>query len=105
MFKLYSEITVGGSKIELRNFDNDCFSFKLEETSDSIKGVFTAKKDMTMSKLILKGDRDFDDKDFWCYPSKRTRHLLLEQYPILQIQTLELPPFRLQQIEPPPNNL
>ena len=61
--KLYSEVIVGGSRLELKSFDNDCFSFKLDETEDSIKGVFTAKKDMTMSKLIIKGDRDFDDDD------------------------------------------
>ena len=65
MFKLYSEITVGGSKVVSKDFDNANFSFKLEETKDSIKGVFTAKKDMTMSKLILKGERDFGDKDLF----------------------------------------
>ena len=36
MFKLYSEITVGGSKLVHKDFDNASFSFKLEETKDSI---------------------------------------------------------------------
>ncbi len=61
MFRLYSEITTGGSKVVDKEFDNDNFSFRLEETESSIKGVFTAKKDMTMSKLILKGERGFGD--------------------------------------------
>ena len=65
MFRLYSEITVGGSNVALKDFDNENFSFRLEETEGSIKGVFTAKKDMTMSKLILKGDRDFDGNDLF----------------------------------------
>ena len=43
MFKLYSEITAGGSKVAYNEFDNESFSFKLEETNDSIKGIFTAK--------------------------------------------------------------
>ncbi len=65
MFKLYSEITAGGSKAEYKSFDNESFSFRLEETEESIKGVLTAKKDMTMSKFILKGERDFDSDDLF----------------------------------------
>ncbi|MBQ6625101.1 MAG: hypothetical protein IIX39_04720, partial [Clostridia bacterium] len=65
MFKLYSEITVGASKVVHKEFDNENFSFRLEETKDSIKGVFIARKNMTMSKFILKGERDFDDDDLF----------------------------------------
>ena len=65
MFRLYAELTAGSSKAVYKDFDNDSFSFKLEETEGSIKGIFTAKKDMTMSKFILKGDRNFDGEDLF----------------------------------------
>ena len=32
MFKLYAEMTVGGSKVAHKEFDNENFSFYLEET-------------------------------------------------------------------------
>lgn len=61
MFKFYAEMIIGGSKVAYNNFDNERFSFKFEETKDRIKGVFTAKQDMTMSKIMLKSEREFDD--------------------------------------------
>ena len=36
MFKLYSEITAGGSKAEYKSFDNESFSFRLEETEERV---------------------------------------------------------------------
>ena len=65
MFKLYAEFTVNGSKLTHNSFDNESFSFDLVEKKDSIKGVFTAKKNMTMSKFILKGEKDFEDDDLF----------------------------------------
>ncbi len=65
MFKLYAEMIVGGSKVAHKEFDNENFSFHLEETKERIKGIFTAKKNMTMSKFILKGEKDFDDDDLF----------------------------------------
>ena len=55
MFKLYAEMTVGGSKVAHKEFDNENFSFHLEETKERIKGIFTAKKNMTMSKSVFQG--------------------------------------------------
>ena len=65
MFRLYAELTAGGSKAVYNDFNNESFSFKLEETESSIKGVFTAKKDITMSKFILKSEKNFDDNDLF----------------------------------------
>ncbi len=65
MFKLYAEMKIGGSKVAYKTFDNEAFSFDLKSKDDKINGVFTAKKDMEMVKLVLSKEMDFDDDELF----------------------------------------
>ncbi|MGN0458636.1 MAG: glycoside hydrolase family 36 protein [Eubacterium sp.] len=65
MLDIYTELSAQGSPISLNSFDNEYFILELKKTNDSINAVFTAKKDITMSKLILKGKREFADNELF----------------------------------------
>ena len=65
MFKLYAEMIIGGSKVAYKTFDNEAFKFDFVEEDDKIKGTFTAKKKMELTKLVLTTEKDFDDDDLF----------------------------------------
>lgn len=65
MFKLYAEMVIGKSKVAYNTLENDCYSFDFKAEENSIKGIFTAKKDMVMSKLVLKTKKEFDSEDLF----------------------------------------
>ena len=66
MFKtIKSEVFIGKSLIKSNDFDNRAFSFKLEETDSSIKGVLTAKRDIKMHSLEITTEKSIaDDQHF-----------------------------------------
>lgn len=65
MFKLYTEMKVSGGDRAYSSFDNECFSFDFKQKDKSIKGVFSAKKDMIMKSLSLTTEKDFDSDDLF----------------------------------------
>ena len=65
MYKLYVELTQNGAAASYTSYDNDSFSFELKEEKGSIKGIFTAKKDMMMKSLAITTEKDFDDDDLF----------------------------------------
>ncbi len=65
MYKLYVELTQNGAAASYTSYDNDSFSFDLKEEKGSIKGIFTAKKDMMMKSLAITTEKDFDDDDLF----------------------------------------
>jgi len=65
MYKLYVELTQNGASASYTSYDNDCFSFELKEKKGSLKGIFTAKKDMMMKSLAITTEKDFDDDDLF----------------------------------------
>ncbi len=65
MYKLYVELTQNGAAASYTSYDNDSFSFELKEKKGSIKGIFTAKKDMMMKSLAITTEKDFDDDDLF----------------------------------------
>ena len=65
MYKLYVELTQNGATASYTSYDNDSFSFELKEKKGSLKGIFTAKKDMIMKSLAITTEKDFDDDDLF----------------------------------------
>ncbi len=65
MFKLYAEMKIGGGDRAYTSYENECFDFELKSTEKSIKGVFTAKRDMEMKSFTLTTEKDFDDDDLF----------------------------------------
>ncbi len=60
-----SEVFIGKSLIKSNDFDNRAFSFKLEETESSIKGVLIAKRDIKMHSLEITTEKAFADDDLF----------------------------------------
>lgn len=65
MFKLYAEMKVNNSTVAYKSFDNDVFTFDFSEKDGKIKGFFTAKKDILMTKFILTEEKEFDGDDLF----------------------------------------
>lgn len=65
MFRLYCEAQTNGNNRGYVSFDNECFSFELNNTASRIKGVFKAKQNLKLNKLVLKCQRNFDDDDLF----------------------------------------
>ena len=65
MFKLSAKVKKGNAIIATTDFDNNNFTFELEQGDGFIKGVIKAKKDMTMKEFKLTCDRVFDNDDIF----------------------------------------
>ena len=65
MCKFYAELKENGAVVRCNNFDNEYFSFKYEKNDDSIKGMFTAKKNIEMMSLVVEYEKDFDNDDLF----------------------------------------
>ena len=63
--EIKSEVFIGKSLIKSNEFDNRAFSFKLEETDSSIKGVLTAKRDLKMQSLEITTEKAYADDDLF----------------------------------------
>ncbi len=58
-----SKVKIGKANIQQNEFDGRAFTFELKETEDSVKGVLTAKCDLTMMALEVESDVEYYDDD------------------------------------------
>ena len=63
--KIRTELTVGNAYVRQNDFDNRAFTFELQETETSIKGILTAKTELKMKSLEIETDMAFDDNDLF----------------------------------------
>lgn len=65
MFKLSAKVKKGNAVIATSDFDNNNFTFELEQGEGFIKGVIKAKKDIVMKEFALVSKKDFDANDIF----------------------------------------
>lgn len=65
MFKLTAKVKKGNAIIATTDFDNNNFTFELEQGDGFIKGVIKAKKDMMMKEFALTCQKAFDGDDIF----------------------------------------
>lgn len=63
--KIKSQFQIGKVDVQQNAFDGRGFTFELEETDKSIKGVLKAKVDLTMKSFEIVCEKDFDDDDLF----------------------------------------
>lgn len=56
---------IGKANIQQNEFEGRAFKFELKETDDAVKGVLTAKCDLTMTALEIESDMEFYDDDLF----------------------------------------
>ena len=89
--KIRTELTVGNAYVRQNDFDNRAFTFELQETETSIKGILTAKAELKMKSLEIETDMAFDDNDLFFangYQSWSTTREYDKNYYITQIAAL-----------------
>lgn len=65
MYTLASKIKVNNASISHKDFDNAHFSFELKDDGKFIKGVLTAKTDMTMDSFCVTKTMEFTDESLF----------------------------------------
>ncbi len=60
-----SQYYIGKVLVQQNELEGRGFSFKLDVTDKHIKGVLTAKSDITMQSLYMETEKDFDDDDLF----------------------------------------
>ncbi len=66
MFKtIRSQFNIGKASVQQNDFEGRGFSFKLDVTDESIKGILVAKSDLEMKSFEIETEKDFDDDDLF----------------------------------------
>ncbi len=89
--KLNSKVLIGKATISQNDFDGRYFSLELKEDDKSIKGVITAKCDLTFKSFFLEAEKDFDDNDLFYangYQSWTTSREYDKNYTVNDLMTL-----------------
>ena len=63
--KIRSSYKIGKVDVQQNAFDGRGFTFKLDVTDKSIKGVLTAKLNLTMTSFEIETEKDFDSDDLF----------------------------------------
>ena len=63
--KIRSQVLIGKALVCQNVLDGRAFSFELKQSKNSIKGVLTAKCNLTMQSLQIESEKDFDDDDLF----------------------------------------
>ena len=62
-YSLNAAVADGSAEKKITDYDNDWFTLTVKETSDGIRAVLHAKRDLTMKKFALSRPRTFQDND------------------------------------------
>lgn len=65
MFKLYAEMKSNGVLVAYNSFENEDFLFDFSVENGVIKGVFSAKNELEMSRITLTADIELDDRSLF----------------------------------------
>ncbi len=60
-----SRFNIGKASVQQNEFDGRGFSFKLDVTDESIKGVLVAKSDLEMKSFEIETEKGFEDDDLF----------------------------------------
>lgn len=65
MFKLNAEIIINNEIINIKEYNNEYFSFDLKENKKKIIGALNAKQNIVFKSISLLGNRDFKNNDLF----------------------------------------